>query len=49
LVPASRAPVGFQRISLPVGGLFNDSRAAMIAYFRFHGDCWYVTQACLPR
>jgi hypothetical protein len=32
-------------MSLPVGWLFADSRAAMIAYFRFHGDCWYVTQA----
>lgn len=32
-------------MSLPVGWLFADSRTAMIAYFRFHGDCWYLTQA----
>lgn len=45
LVPASHAPVGFQRMSLPAGWLFADSRTAMIAHFRFQGDCWYLTRA----
>lgn len=45
MVLASRAPVGFQRMSLLEGALFVNSRTAMIAHFRFHGDCWCLTQA----
>src|SRR5258705_164874 len=48
LVPASRAPVGYQRMSLPAGWLFADSYTAMIVYFRFHGDGWNVSVGIWP-
>jgi hypothetical protein len=32
-------------MSLLAGGLFADSRTAMMAHFRFRGGCWYLTQA----